>query len=146
MALNEIIGIDPDFEASGVALFRGGELDYSGTMPFFALIEFLNNHRDALVLIEAGWLNRKKNWHVAGWNAEKRERVAYNVGMNHTIGRLIEKFCIENAIQYQLIKPTSSKLRKEYFEQVTGIEKRTNQDERDAVMIVLRKMGNLGKN
>jgi hypothetical protein len=141
------IGIDPDLENSGFAVWssEGKTLSVS-KKPFFEVIDRLKFEKAAvlqyaihsfLVVIEAGWLNKKSNFHEhSNGNSRIRERIAKNVGENHAVGKLFEKFCRENNINYILIKPTTHKWDAATFKKITGLTQRTNSEERDAAKLV----------
>ncbi|MDD3083076.1 MAG: hypothetical protein PHW17_12740 [Desulfobacterales bacterium] len=136
------VGIDPDIEKSGYAITRDGALACVGARTFFDLCETLkevrNIAKDAgallVVTIEAGWLIKKSNWHPAQGRGI-RDRIAKNVGENHAAGKLIARWCDEAGIPYELIPPRG-KIKSARFKRLTGWGKRTNQDMRDAVMLI----------
>jgi hypothetical protein len=119
------IGIDPDTEKNGLH-----------NMPFWDLIQFLEERPDAHVIIEAGWLNKSVNHHFAE-NKYVAASIGSKVGANAEIGKLIEKFCQNNARPYRLVKPVKSKVNQQQFKVYTGWTKRTNQEQRDAGMLVI---------
>lgn len=131
-----IIGIDPDIDKSGFALAENGVLKVVGTSEFPQLIAFLQANAENIVncYIEAGWLNQKANWH--GGKDAIGQVIARKVGENHAIGKIIAQFCTEFKINHQLIKPTQSKLKQEQFTKITGWPSRTNQEGRDAAMLI----------
>lgn len=105
---------------------------------FFELFEFLQKHKTEirLVVIEAGWLN-KSVWHGAGGKkASVAARIGNSVGCNHETARKTEEMCKHLKIHYELVRPTLSKLSGEEFKKLTGIQERTNQEQRDALMLV----------
>ncbi len=130
-------GIDPDLEKSGVAVYDSEtkSFDYIKTMEFWELIEdFKLWNIPFEVVIEAGWLNKPKNFHdlklskTANSAADKlglkghnkndyirnymnkvSDRVSANVGENHAVGKLLEQYCIAKKIRYRLAQPTISK-------------------------------------
>ena len=138
------IGIDPDLKASGFCVlvkqpFGTWQIQVIDTIPFFTLIEQIEAEytaskapgNDLTVCIEAGWLN--KSIHHFAENKAIAGRIGKNVGHNEAIGKLIAEYCEINDINHKLIKPVSSKWNAELFRKITGWEKRTNQEERDAV-------------
>lgn len=161
------IGIDPDTNKSGVAAWDGKELKLYN-LTFFELYDFLKDiamlnpigvsnsgipimpYDDAPVLkviIEAGWLNEKANWHYLGSyttknNAPINNRISYaaksgaNVGANWETGKKIAEMCEYLGIEYELKRPQSSKVDAKYFEKLTGYKGRTNAETRDAAMLV----------
>ena len=130
------IGIDPDVEASGFALFKNQLLVDLKKMDLFELCEALSSYHishDVLVRLEAGWLI-KGNWHRGG-----SRRSGSSVGRNHEIGRQIEKYCIKHSIPYQLVKPQGySSYTHERFCKLTGwpLKSKTNSETRVAAMMV----------
>lgn len=136
-----IIGIDPDIDRSGVAVWdkKSKRFFKLETMRFWDLADFLhpvqwNGIVDVMVLISAGWLIDKSNWHGKNQSSEAKQKIAMNVGINHASGKLIEQFCIKHKIPYRLVKPTG-KVDAAYFKRLTGWKGRTNQDVRDAGML-----------
>lgn len=138
------IGIDPDLQKSGYAFLMDKEqrLDVVEvtTLGFWKLIETIERdifdvkkcNFSAVVYLEAGWLNKKSNFHYSK-TKDIAGRIGKNVGENHAVGKLIEEFLITNNIPYKLVKPTSSKWDAKLYKQITGDVSRTNQEERDAV-------------
>jgi len=88
-----------------------------------------------LVVIEAGWLN-KSNWHIAKLNKFAASKSGKDIGANHEVGRKIVEMCEYLKLPFELVRPTQTKVTKEYFGKITGIKDRTNQDQRDAMMLV----------
>jgi hypothetical protein len=135
-----IIGIDPDLERSGVAAWNasGKSLDLR-TLSFFQLYDFLQAHADRILLVrvEAGWLNRKSNFHSrAGQTKPAGESIARNVGENHAAGKLICQMCVYLELHCEEVQPQAHKLNRDSFRAVTGYRERTNQETRDAAMLV----------
>lgn len=136
MKINIFIGIDPDVDKSGVAVWdnRDKSLElYNMNVP--QLIDGLQAYNVPIhVVIEAGWLINKSNWHNAQGQF-RRERIAKNVGENHAIGKVIEQMCKHLKISYELQKP-KGKIKSETFKKITGYTKKSNQETRDAAMLV----------
>ena len=134
-----LVGIDPDSDKSGVALYRKSDKSYKlNNLSFFELFDYLKEHKHIIrfVVIEAGWLN-KSTWHGAGQKAASiSARIGKNVGSNHEVAKKIEEMCIYLKLYYELVRPCRSKLSAEEFGKITGIKERTNQEERDAFMLV----------
>lgn len=143
------IGIDPDVELSGFAVLnvQTKELELASLSFKEILAAFMRikaEGTDAVVVVEAGWLN-KGNWHLKfhdnrGMAAAK----GYQVGRNHEAGKKIieaaEFFGYEVIEQRPLRKIWKGKDRKisaEEFAQLTGYTKRSNQDSRDAGLLCL---------
>jgi hypothetical protein len=133
------IGIDPDIDKSGLCVYDRYADDKMQlfTASFFDVLQTIdewNGRRRTIVKLEAGWLNKKSNWH--GGKSNVAQKIAKNVGENHATGKLIEQYCIRNNYQYKLIVPKKSKVDAVMFKKLTGYERRTNQELRDAAMLV----------
>lgn len=144
-----IVGIDPDLDKSGVALLGDNGLQLIN-LTFFDLCSVLEIERKKIkkVYVEAGWLNKKSNFHNIDKNMPiyKRlaicEKVAKNVGENHATGKLIVEMAKGIGLEVVLVKPTSKKLDQNQFKKITGYGKRTNQEQRDAAMLIIRERKN----
>lgn len=132
-----IIGIDPDLKKSGVAIL-GDSLELK-TMTFAETVELFRSQQDKIkkVVIEAGWENTKSNFHNCyGQRKSVGERIAKNVGENHATGKLIAEMAEDCGLTVVLVKPTSKKKTAEEFKRITGYIGRTNQEVRDAGMLI----------
>ena len=87
-----------------------------------------------LVRIEAGWLIKKSNWHKAQGQF-MREKISKNVGENHAVGKLLTEWCKLNKVPFELVKPLG-KINAKQFKLITGYDNSTNQEKRDAGMLV----------
>ena len=132
------IGIDPDLVKSGVAFwFKDKRKLEVFTLSTTELILKLNEFKkefDFVVIIEAGWLNKKSNFRMTQ-NKAIGEAIARKVGENHSSGKIIQQACLELGIEHKLIRPTNSKVNSEYFFKLTGL-KIKNQEMIDAGMLV----------
>ena len=135
------IGIDPDTDKSGVAIWNSETKTFDNitTMPFWELIEVLETWTIPIMLhIEAGWNINKSNWHISkNQTKQTGENIAKKVGRNHQVGLLLEQYCIKNNIQYRLVNPMG-KINAKVFKDITKRvwDKDTNQEMRDAAMLV----------
>ncbi|MEE8097714.1 hypothetical protein V3N00_15885 [Acinetobacter baumannii] len=132
-----IIGIDPDLEKSGVAIL-GNDLQLKN-LTFPETVELFRNEQDSIkkVVIEAGWENKKANFRVGGGHSRQvNEQIARRVGMNHATGILLAEIAQALGLAVLLVKPTKSKLNAEQFNKITGWQGRTNQEQRDAGMLI----------
>ncbi|CAA0288949.1 hypothetical protein [Acinetobacter baumannii] len=133
-----IIGIDPDLDKSGVAVLKDGLLRLDN-MRFYDLTQYFEVNKDQIkkVVIEAGWLNKKSNLHGRiGQSKRAGERIAKNVGENHATGKLLAEMAESLGLTVVLVKPTKSKKNSEEFNRITGWKGRTNQEQRDAGMLI----------
>jgi hypothetical protein len=131
------IGIDPDTEKSGFAIWQNKEL-FLYNLSFPKVQEFLLENKDKIkkVVISAGWLN-KTNYHAkCSFNKSVNSIIGERVGANHQIGKLIAEYCEHYNITFELSKPKAKKLDAETFKNITKFDKRTNQEQRDAGILV----------
>lgn len=155
-----IIGIDPDVEASGMAVIDTTAGDGKPrieltVLPLPELIDHIGTTVAAAgetpvrIFIEAGWLN-KGNWHL---NPRDNKQLAAakgrQAGRNHQLGldicALLDHRKIRHSETVPLIKCWKGKDRKITHEEldtivrfVNGIglpRKRSNQEERDALLL-----------
>jgi len=134
-----IIGIDPDVDKSGVATNE----KFLTNLTFFELFDFLSlnkkAHNQMVVYIECGFLN-KGNWHKTNGSNSVNAQIGQRTGANHEVAKKIVEMCRYLGIEYYEIKPTKSKVNSEFFKQITKIDKRTNQEQRDAYMLIYGKI------
>lgn len=131
------IGIDPDAVESGYCVYDSETqqiIDF-GSKKFFYIADLLKQYKGkSIVIIEGGWLIKKKNWHFSPTKSVA-ERIAYNVGQNHCVGQLLELFCKLNDIECRVVLPKGKKPIS-YVRKLTGITGKLNQDICDAIMLV----------
>lgn len=133
-----IIGIDPDLEKSGVAIL--GQSLQLKNLTFPETVDLFRTFQDEIkkVVIEAGWLNRKSNFHGQyGQSKAKGEAIARNVGENHAAGKLLVEMAKSLGLAVVEVRPTRTKLKAEDFNRITGWQGRTNQEQRDAAMLIV---------
>jgi predicted RNase H-related nuclease YkuK (DUF458 family) len=136
-----LIGIDPDVDKSGVAFKLNDEIILMN-LKFFRLFDRLKElielrgNENIVVYVECGYLNAS-NWHKkvnqsASINAKIGERTGANFETAKKICEMLEYL----QISQHKIKPTKSKVNAKLFAQITGIVKTTNQELRDAYMLI----------
>ncbi len=134
-----LIGIDPDVEKSGVAFLQDNKLKLQN-LGFFELFEMLKFYKEReikpMIYVECGFLN-KSNWHKktcksAAFNA----KIGEHTGANFETAKKIVEMCIYLGLPHFPIKPTKSKIDSATFQKVTGLKIRTNQEVRDAYMLI----------
>lgn len=149
MKFDNIIGIDPDKEKSGVAFLKPKTRQLEVTnLTFPMLLDYLQHAKKVrdesgeslVVVVEAGWMNAKSCFHTA--QGKSAEKIAKDVGANHETGRKIVEMCkhygIEVVQHIPLVKCWKGKDRKITHEELasfTGLTGRTNQDARDATLL-----------
>lgn len=140
-----IAAIDPDADKSGIAYIKDDSIHVE-SISFVDLMERFYEWglRDepAKIFVEAGWMN-KSVFHYLG-SAKRGASIGVDVGRNHETGRKIA----EMASRYynfdvELVRPfrkcwqgKDGKITAEEISRLTGYNKRTNQDERDALLIL----------
>lgn len=133
------IGIDPDVDKSGFA-FTDGKMTTLQNLMFFqlfeTLIDYQKRYKDLItVYIECGFLN-KGNWHKTTGGNSVNAQIGQRTGANHETAKKIVEMCEYLGINHEKVKPTRSKVNAELFKQVTKIGLRTNQEQRDAYMLI----------
>ena len=157
--------IDPDSDKSGWAAvvvidreMRSASFSFSDVVVFLLSIarkEVLAKKAEKVksplgklipkpfIIIEGGWLN-ESNWHVRGksMTPARAAAIGRSVGMNHQTGILIAQMCESLNLPYEVVKPLpkhwkgkDGKITAEELAYFTGYTKRTNQDERDAILL-----------
>lgn len=146
------IGIDPDIDKNGVAIYNKVEkIVTTKTLSFFELFEFLKIRKDEIdmIKIECGFLIKKSNWHYAK-SATAKEKIAKDVGRNHQVATLLIQMCEYLGLHFVPRKPLKliwrgdrGKITQPELEnllsqlKVTLNAERKNQDARDSVLICL---------
>lgn len=139
-----IIGIDPDTEASGIAIWNVEQSEYIAytRIRFFELYQYLDDLTkygiQFEVAIEAGWRNPSIMHNIHGYTTRaKAASIGANVGANHECGRKIVEMCQWLGIKYYELTPTSSKWTPTMLQHLTGVELgKTQQDVIDAMRLV----------
>ena len=157
-----IIGIDPDTEKSGIGYVSILQGDTPGAkpsievglcaLPFPEAIDYLTSMAENAsttdkiklkVYVEAGWMESISNYRK-GWSARQSTRIAKNVGANHQTGKHIIEMLQHHDIPVQPVHPLRKcwkgkdrKITHEELDQIVGglPHKRTNQEERDALLL-----------
>lgn len=133
------IGIDPDVDKSGLALYnrKTGDLEIRtiGLLDLLDMLRDLNRKEETIIYVEAGWLNKPSNFRYHK-SFKAREYMAKNVGRNEQLGKIILEACERYGIDFIPIRPKSKKTSPEIFERLTGVKTR-NQEKIDAAMLVI---------
>lgn len=135
-----LVGIDPDVDKSGYAEKIGDTITLKN-LTFFELFDRLKliklqGFDKILVVVEAGWLN-KSNWHKKEkGSAALNAKIGSDTGANHEVGKKIVEMLEHLDIEHKLVKPTKSKVNAKLFKMMTGVKQRTNQEQRDALLLI----------
>ena len=157
MRYDMTIGIDPDSVKSGVACVdKQGRAEVT-TLTFadvLSYLQFVKRKQDetgqtALVVVEAGWLNLN-NWHLRrGDTAPMASAKGKALGRCEQTGRLILEMAERYGLQTLAKKPLrkcwkgrDGKITHDEIVTVTGlVTGRTNQEERDALLLAWNEAG-----
>lgn len=134
-----LIGIDPDVHKNGVC-FKNGNDYLLKNLTFFELYDFLKFYKEReekpTIYIEKGSLN-KSNWHTKqNYSAAFNSKIGENTGRNFETANKIIEMCQYLKLDYVEIKPTRKKINAIDFKKLTGLKMRTNQENRDAFMLI----------
>jgi hypothetical protein len=134
-----LIGIDPDVEKSGYARIQGDQLKLDN-LSFFDLFEELKFYKEReikpTVYVECGYLN-KSNFHKkARMSAALNAKIGERTGANFETAKKIVEMCEYLKLPCVKIQPKASKITNDYFKTITGLSIRTNQEQRDAMMLI----------
>lgn len=147
-----IIGIDPDSNKSGVAILNNNTKELQIlSLTFFGLFDILSSTKNETltIKIEAGWLNKKPNYHLSKSKAIAG-KIGNDVGRNAETGRKIIEMCEYLNVPYKVVKPLkkiwktpTGKISHQQLvnllkqKNITLKNNKTNQDQRDAILIAL---------
>lgn len=135
-----LVGIDPDVDRCGFAI-KDKSTDTIievKALHFFDVINRINRLKlegHVIAYVDAGWLISKSNWHEA--QGKRGERIAKNVGACHQVGKLLCEYFTRKGVKYYAIRPNTAKVSGLAFKGLKAWEGRINQDQRDAVMLIL---------
>lgn len=138
-----LIGIDPDIDKSGVAIYNGSYTLLN--LEFPKLVELINSMEEfkenVTFYVEIGELN-SSNFHVKFIPKTISNTRAYcakigaNVGKNFATAKLICDLIEYNGYKIRKVRPTSSKKDADYFKRVSKLNIKTNQENRDAFFLI----------
>ncbi len=146
-----IIGIDPDCDKSGVAFLdtSSRKLELSN-LTFPQLLDYMlflkkqhwESGNSLLLVVEAGYLN-KSNWHVTGKdNSRVATAKGNSAGRNHEVARKIIEMAKHYGIEVIEARPLKKcwrgpegKITHDELSYFTGITGRTNQETRDSALL-----------
>ena len=147
-----IIGIDPDVDQSGIGRLDVAERKCTAThLPFPLLIDYIKDVAQVarmkkvslVVYVEASWLI-SHNWHIQFRDTKAvAAKKGQEVGRMHETGRkiveMLEHYGIDVREQHPLKKVWKGKDGKITHDEMTQVckwdRKRSNQEERDAMLI-----------
>lgn len=142
--MREVIAIDPDTGLSGVAVWKDNKIEIFN-LSFPELLDFLQERTGAKVIVEAGWLNKKSNFH--GGKGGIGQKIANSVGRNAEVGRKIIEMCEHYGIDVREQKPLkkgwkNGKISHEEISRfIPDFPKRSNPETRDAALLLWVELG-----
>lgn len=148
---NNIIGVDPDCEKSGVCRLEIStkklellSLTFPQLLDYMQFIkkQHLETGKSILFIVEAGYLN-KSNWHVKGSDNKRIATAKGNsTGRNHEVARKIIEMAKHYGLEVLEVKPLKKvwkgpdgKITHDELAYFTGISGRTNQETRDSALL-----------
>lgn len=150
MKYNKIIGIDPDIDKSGIAIYV--RMDKSLILENWTLGELIKNFdyfhkKRVLFVVEAGYLN-KSNWHIKKTSSVVAGEIGRRTGENHATAKQIVNIIKDFGFDVIELPPLAKVWKKGKISNKEFIDKckkegvvidvnRTNQEVRDAGLIAL---------
>lgn len=136
-----IIGIDPDVEKSGVCMLdTTGRIMSLESLPLSGILDLIEWNKEAVYAIE-DVLKSKATYTRGIKNEAAKLKKAQNVGMVKGAARLIIE-CIEKRTGNKVILAPQGvgkqvKQNADLFKELTGYQKQTNEDKRDAWAVAM---------
>ena len=140
------VGIDPDIDRNGVGIVHRRERTCEvRSMKFVELVDWLRDEvtgwRSVTVVVEAGWLNDSV-WHLQRKGLQWAASVGKAVGRNHQTGILIADMAEHMGLKVVRQRPLrkcwrgkDGKITHKELQYFTGVQGRTNQETRDALLL-----------
>lgn len=140
--MKKIIGVDPDVDKSGFAIWMPESQSFEKItlLDFYSILEYFSKYAAdiSMVVVEAGWLNTG-NFHLSKQKSIRAAaKTGENTGRNFQRGIDITEAAAFYGIPCRLSKPTAKnswKNSEEMFRKITGV-KGGNPEMRDAAMLV----------
>jgi hypothetical protein len=132
-----VIGVDPDSEAHGIAIYRDGKLDQLEKWNISALITYLSGHDD-LAGVMFSIENVMKNQFVYARNRHgsksAQSKIAMHIGRCQQSQVELERVLTHFGVKFVRFPPQQGNWsdKKAQFEKVTGWKGRSNSDCRSA--------------
>lgn len=102
-----------------------------------------HRHQIKEVVIEASWKHKKANFHNSHQGVGVASKIGSKTGANHEVGRKIVEMCayvgvrcLEKLPLRKGWKGPGGKISSAEFAQLTGYKNRSNQEQRDAALLV----------
>ena len=82
------------------------------------------------------FLNGGNRHKVFGGSLALNSKIGERIGANHEVAKKICEMCEHLGIKFTQVRPTKAKTNSDYFKKITGYAKRTNQEQRDACLLI----------
>ncbi len=138
-------GIDPDLKKSGVAIVKDGQLRELISIPFHQLMMWIECHPEYIYALENVNINKSLYAKHSKKPESVKLRIAQNVGQCKAVATLIQEKFDQLELVYELVTPLKGRLKEcktntKLFKQLTGWQRQSNPDNRDAAMLLFRYM------
>lgn len=132
--MTTVIGIDPDAQASGVAVFLNGTLSSICSLTTVGIVEMVKRHAPAVVSIEDVMQHQFVYSRNQQASKSAQSKVAMHIGRCQQVQIEIMQWLDAMGVRYVLHKPQKGNWAKDKarFEKVTGWKGRSNDDTRSA--------------
>lgn len=138
-----VVGIDPDLVKSGIAIWKGRELIDLKALTLLDLFTWIQSSdaEGVLFVLEDVEAN-KPVFRRKGQNTRQMQRIAQNVGQVKATARQIRQVLDQVGADYILVPPLKGAMKQpkknaELFGKMTGWQRSSNEDKRDAAMLAL---------
>jgi hypothetical protein len=129
----KVIGVDPDSDRHGVAVYRDGNLS---ALAMASSIEIVEHGKEpgTLVVIENVMANQFVYARNRHGSKSAQSKIAMHIGRCQQAQVELQRLLDHNSIKYVLVKPTKGNWakNKSTFERLTGWTGRSNEDTRAA--------------
>lgn len=139
-----VIGIDPDAQKSGIALYRDGALAELHLWSFSQLVAHMmvNAGASDITYVLEDVEAIRPTFKRVKTNQAAMQKISQNVGQVKQTARLIQEMGAYYGAEVVMVKPLkgvakSAKDNTDIFKQITGWAGRSNADNRDAAMLAL---------
>jgi predicted ATP-grasp superfamily ATP-dependent carboligase len=128
------IGIDPDADANGVAVYHGESLVRLCNLTTIGVVELVREFQSVLVSIENVMANQFVYTRNQKASKAAQSKVAMHIGRCQQAQVELMRWLDHLGVKYVLHKPTKSNWAKDKakFEMLTGWKGRSNEDTRSA--------------
>lgn len=123
-----------------MAIIQYGQIESLIALDFFQLQQLIDEHPEAVFAVE----DVEANLPIFNRRLSPRKnlKVAQDVGRVKGVARLIFDYLVQKNRRFVRVKPLTGHLKKakkdsDYFNRLTGWEKSSNADKRDAALVAL---------